>query len=217
MSPASVNGPRSRLHGMRPAGPADTEVLALISSATFLETYAGLIPGTDILLQCRRRHSSEAFAARLANGERLFLFGVRGAPIGYLALGAPSLQQLASDFDERSLEIADLYVLNGSQGNGIGSCLLMNAVVFSIRAGVRRLIVKVDKRNDAAIGFFEAQDFRPLGLEKIALGGIVYDQVVLARAIILEDAPDKLGQFRALASGPGPEMRRLTKPRVRRR
>ena len=38
--------------------PGDEEALALVGAATFLETFAGLLTGPDILAHCRVQHAA---------------------------------------------------------------------------------------------------------------------------------------------------------------
>ena len=63
-------------------GKGCAETLALIGPASFLEAFAGVLEGKDILAHCRHQHSVAKYAAWLAQPEaRACLAEVKGAPV----------------------------------------------------------------------------------------------------------------------------------------
>ena len=58
---------------IREAGTGDADRLALIGSATFLETFAGVLDGSAILEHCRKEHGASAYSATLAAGASSWL------------------------------------------------------------------------------------------------------------------------------------------------
>ena len=77
---------------IRKCGPGDEGVLSLIGQSTFLETFAEVVPGSDILDCCVQHHSEEKYAAWLGDPEAsLWLAEVEPgrAPVGYLVLTKP--------------------------------------------------------------------------------------------------------------------------------
>src|SRR5687767_5130742 len=79
---------------IRAAAPGDEDALSLVGQATFLETFAGLLDGNDILAHCRGQHASSVYASWLASADvRLWLAEARslGAPVGYSVLHASTL------------------------------------------------------------------------------------------------------------------------------
>ena len=79
---------------IRPCTPGDAEALALVGQATFLETYAEVLPAADILSHCRHQHSAELYAQWLADADyRLWIACVAetGVAVGYAVLCPPDL------------------------------------------------------------------------------------------------------------------------------
>ncbi|HCO47420.1 MAG TPA: GNAT family N-acetyltransferase, partial [Erythrobacter sp.] len=81
------------LHGavIREAGAADVRALALVSDATFLETFAGMISGEALVAHCAAKHAPDHLAGLLAAGARAWLAEIDRAPIGYALLTRPEL------------------------------------------------------------------------------------------------------------------------------
>jgi GNAT superfamily N-acetyltransferase len=104
----------------------DEHALALVGQATFLETFAGILDGADILAHCHTQHTAAVYAAWLR--ERAGVAVARGdhrrgfAPIGYLGLGAAELP--VPDARETDIELKRIYVLKRFQGTGVGDALM---------------------------------------------------------------------------------------------
>src|SRR2546421_9403939 len=93
--------------------PGDEQALALVGQATFLESFAGVLSGADILAHCAKQHSPEIYKAWLADRRvRSWMAEMEPgqAPVGYLVL-APANLPLA-DFRDDDLEIKRIYVLH---------------------------------------------------------------------------------------------------------
>lgn len=168
---------------IRRAEAADADALALVGRATFLETYAGELPGTDILAHCARQHAPEVYAGWLASADhRLWIAeaaeGV--APLGYVVLGPPDLPAPTTASD---VEIKRLYLLHRFQGRGLGAGLMSAALEGAREAGFTRVLLGVFGRNTAAIDFYRRQGFTLAGERKFQVGASVYDDLVLARAL----------------------------------
>jgi len=91
---------------IRQASAADADRLALIGSATFLETLADVLDGAAIVAHCLREHSAAAYRRMLDAGAlaRLAEAKLGGAPIGFGLLGAanqsgPAATLAISNFD----------------------------------------------------------------------------------------------------------------------
>ena len=52
---------------IRQAEAADADALALVGAATFLETFASVHTGAEIVAHCREEHSAAAYARMLVN------------------------------------------------------------------------------------------------------------------------------------------------------
>lgn len=168
---------------IRRAGPGDAERLSLAAQATFLESFSDILPGTDILLHCRRQHSAAAFETHLADGQSTAWLAEarRGAPIGYALLTSPELPTIEGAPGD--IELKRIYVLSRFHGTGTGR-MLMDAVTAEARArGRARLLLGVYGRNGRAIRFYQKSGFSLIGTRRFRVGENDYDDVIMARAL----------------------------------
>src|SRR4249919_574632 len=110
---------------MRLCGPGDEHALALVGQATFLDAFAGVLSGDDILLHCAKKHAPEIYKAWLTDARaRVWLAEIEpgGAPVGYLVV-APAHLPL-SDLREDDIEVERIYLLPRVQGTGLGKRLM---------------------------------------------------------------------------------------------
>jgi ribosomal protein S18 acetylase RimI-like enzyme len=165
---------------IRPAGADDIHHLALIGSATFLETFAGSLDGHGIVAHCRREHSPDAYAAHLADGAAAWLAGIEpgDAPVGYALLAKPSLPGAREDGSD--LELKRIYTLARTHGTGVGRALLDTAVGEARQRGATRLLLGAYARNERALGFYTKNGFAPVGERRFRVGNAEYEDVVLA-------------------------------------
>jgi hypothetical protein len=99
----------------------DEDALALVGQATFLETFAGVLDGPDILAHCRAQHAPPFYAAWLARRPGFLWLAetdVGRAPIGYLGLDEPDLP--VPDPTPADIELKRIYVLSRFYGGGVG-------------------------------------------------------------------------------------------------
>lgn len=168
---------------IRPAGPADADALALVGRATFLESYAGLLPAADILAHCAAQHAPEVYAGWLAaDDHRLWLAEAAegAAPVGYLVLAPPDLPVETRPGD---VEIKRIYLLHRFQGGGLGARLMAAALDHARALGAPRALVGVFGRNEGAIAFYRRLGFEDAGVRKFQVGANTYDDLVLARGL----------------------------------
>jgi len=159
---------------VREATIRDVDRLSLVSSATFLETFAGMISGDALVAHCTKRHAPDYLAGLLENGARAWLAEVDKAPVGYALLTAPELDA-AQDGD---IELKKIYLLSRFQGSGVAN-RLFDAVLAAAR-GHARLLLGVKDDNRRAIAFYTKQGFRQIATRRFDVGGTLYDDVVLA-------------------------------------
>ncbi|HVU17458.1 MAG TPA: GNAT family N-acetyltransferase [Candidatus Didemnitutus sp.] len=166
---------------IRRCAPGDEALLALIGQATFLETFAGILPGTDILAHCQNQHAASKYAAWLndpASAAWLAEMESGGAPVGYLVLTKPDLP--LADINADDLEVKRVYLLRRCQGSGVGARLMNEARDLARPRGVRRLLLGVYGKNDAAIGFYEKLGYRCVGTREFRVGHGTYHDLILA-------------------------------------
>ncbi len=166
---------------VRPALPADAGPLSLLGRATFLESYAHLLPVEDILEHARTQHAPERYANWLADDDchGWLVEAPGGAPVGYLIATPPDLP--LPDLDPRDLEIRRVYVLHRYQGLGLGRWLLEEALSTAATAGYRRILLGVYSRNEQALSFYARLGFTQVGTREFRVGAHDYHDYILQR------------------------------------
>lgn len=168
---------------IRRAAAADARRLSLIGQATFLESFADSLPGSDIMLHCRDQHSRADYERRLSTeGHALWLAEVKkGAPVGYAALSPPDLPTVETRAGD--VELKRIYVLSNFHGTGIAPALLDRARSHAREMGKSRLLVGVYGRNGRAIQFYQKNGMEVIGSRRFRVGANDYDDVILAGAL----------------------------------
>ena len=168
---------------VRLAGADDVSALALVGAATFLETFADVLDGDAVIAHCRTAHAAEAYASYLASGGAAWLGeSANGAPIGFALMTRPELP--ASLVQPGDLELKRIYCLSRFHGTGLGAALMRAAIEQAATQQAHRLLLGVYARNARAIAFYRRQGFEPVGERQFAVGDRLYDDVVLARALV---------------------------------
>lgn len=160
---------------------ADAARLALIGAATFLETYAGWLPGEAILEHCLASHTAQAYEDLLAGaGTYAWLAEKEGAPVGYALLTPPHFPGIAAPSD---LELKRLYLFSRFHGTGSGRELLEQAVREAKQRGAERLLLGTHADNKRALDFYRRNGFAPIATRTFKLGQITFEDPVLARRL----------------------------------
>lgn len=170
---------------IRAAGPADGDALALVGAATFLESFAGILDGAALLAHCQTQQTPAVFAAYLAKGAQAWLVEVEPghAPVGYALLTAPELEA-ARDGD---IELKRIYLLSRFHGMGMAQAL-MDTVQQAAAQDHTRLLLGVKDDNHRALSFYRRQGFARIGKRQFNVGGLMYQDLVLARPLALPTA-----------------------------
>lgn len=167
---------------IRRATNGDAATLALIGSATFLETFAGVLEGADIVEHCAKQHSAAIYDAWLTNPHAaVWLASARHgcAPVGYAVLDRPQLA--IADLDrETDLEIKRIYVLSRFHGTGVGAELMTAALDEAKLRGARRALLGVYSQNHRALAFYAKHGFTRIGDRQFQVGANLYFDHVLA-------------------------------------
>ena len=157
---------------LRACGPGDEERLALVGAATFLETYAGVLPSSAILAHCGKHHVPEAYRAWLRSTDtHIAIAEVEDAPVGY-AVVCPvdsSIQAAPGD-----IELRRIYLLHRFQGAGIGPALMDWAIAKAGELGNRRLVLGVYPGNKRAIEFYIRYGFKQVGHRRFQVGDLIF-------------------------------------------
>lgn len=188
--PAAASIHRPLEWRIRAAGPDDCAAIALVAQATFLETYAALVPVADLIDFCARQHSPEAYRGFLAEGGDLWLAeeAMTGAPLGYALLTTPALGAVPDDdtaFHPASSdsELRRIYVLSRCQGLGLAGRLMDRAMDRARALGRTRLVLGVHRGNARALAFYARHGFTPVGTRRFVVATAGYDDFILARPL----------------------------------
>ena len=167
---------------VRRAVPGDEDRLGLVAQSAFLETFAGILNGDDIVAHCARAHAPSVYAAWLQDAavDIWIAETADGAgPVGYLVLAPSTLAQSVSG----DLEVKRVYMLHRFHGGGIGSRLMDLAIDAAKARGAKRLLLGVYADNSDALAFYTKHRFGQIGTRRFRVGANDYDDVVLAREL----------------------------------
>jgi ribosomal protein S18 acetylase RimI-like enzyme len=168
---------------IRPCTADDAGRLSVVAAATFVETYAGIVDGEDIIFHCGTTHGPAAYEALLADpARRLFLATVEpgDAPVGFLLMGPPDLPV---DTGPGDMELTRIYALHRFHGTGLGQRLMQTAIATARAAGAKRLLLAVFSKNARANAFYAKMGFEQVGTRLFHVGINDYLDWVLALAL----------------------------------
>ena len=165
---------------LRRAGEGDAARLSLVAGATFLEAFAGVLDGADIVAHVARHSGPDAFARYLREGAVATLAEAEqgGAPLGYTLLTAPDLPVEPRSGD---VELKRIYALFPTHGGGLGAALMARAVEDARAAGHRRVLLGVYGGNARAQRFYVKQGFAVIGTRRFLVGATTHDDLIFAR------------------------------------
>ena len=167
---------------IRRATPADSLTLSLVGSATFLETFAGVINGADIVAHCLTEHSPGVYDALLSRADAAVWLAESlegAAPVGYAVLDRPKLP--AAELDD--LEIKRIYLLARFHGTGVGAALMAAALDEAKHRSARRALLGVYAQNHRALAFYAKHGFTRIGERHFKVGANTYFDHILAREL----------------------------------
>lgn len=169
---------------VRAAGPADADALSLVASATFLDTYAGSLDGSDMVAHCAAKNRPETFADWASDPRDAVLIGeiVPGyAPVGYAVL--TSTVDLPVPSETGDIELRRIYALSRMHRSGLGPALMRSAIDAAAALGSKRILLGVWGENHRAHRFYERQGFAVIGTRQFRVGAVVHDDLVYARRL----------------------------------
>lgn len=174
----------SGILSIRRADLNDADALALVGGATFLESFAGVLDGADIVAHCQRHHSPDVYRRALEDIRcRAWVAETTtgAAIVGYVLVTPPDLP--LPDLDAGDFEVKRIYLLRRFQGGGIGR-RLMDVAMEDVRArGARRLLLGVYSGNDQALGFYRRLGFERVGDRLFRVGAVDHYDYILARPV----------------------------------
>ena len=169
---------------LRTAAAGDEHALALVGQATFLETFAGVIDGPDVVAHCRAQHAAERYAEWLSRPDAYACIAEvepGGAPIGYALLAEPQLP--IADSRPTDVELKRIYVLSRYHGTGVGGALMDDAVRTARDRGYARMLLGVYAGNARALSFYARCGFTRIADRRFVVGRNEYADMVHAREL----------------------------------
>jgi len=166
---------------LKRATAADAAALSLVASACFLETFAGLLEGPDIVAHCAKANHQNAFHDWTETaGSRVVVAEIAsgGAPIGYSVLTTPDLPAINIHPDD--IELRRIYTLSRTHGTGLGPALMAQALLDARALGRKRVLLGVYAGNNRARAFYEKQGFVKVGERQYQVGATLCDDVIYA-------------------------------------
>lgn len=170
---------------VRRAVPGDAPALSLVGSATFLDAFAGVIDGGDIVAHCVKQHSVAVYDAWLASSDVAVWLAETvdgGAPVGFAVLDRPNLP--LDDLQPDDLELKRIYVLSRFHGSGVGPRLMKEAMDEARRRGARRALLGVYSGNARALAFYAKTGFIRIGARQFQVGAHTYSDHILSLPLI---------------------------------
>lgn len=167
---------------LRRAGVADADRLSLVADACFLDTYATVLDGGDLVAHCLKHNRPATFAGWAGDAASVVTVAetATGGPVGYSVLTAPDFPIAAEDGD---IELRRIYSLRQTYGSGLGAGMMAQALADAAALGARRMLLGVWYQNHRARAFYERQGFRVIGARQFQVGAEVHDDPICARAI----------------------------------
>ena len=161
----------------------DADALSLIGSATFLETFAGVLDGAGLMRHCRHAHAAATYRNLRAEGASIWMAVVEpgAAPIGYVVLSPAALPGASNDGSD--LEIKRIYLLHRFQGHGLGRALMDVAEHEARARGAERLVLGVYAGNASAQAFYRRNGFSQIGQRTFFVGDTAYDDFTFAKPL----------------------------------
>lgn len=169
---------------IRPAAGDEAETLALLGGATFLETFAGTLPGEDILAHCRSQHSAAIYQRWLDSPTAsLWIAATQPAagPIGYAVIDKSTLDVAhprAGDY-----ELKRIYVFHRFHGSQAGVLLMNSAVAAATEKGAERVLLGVYEGNHRALRFYAKSGFVQVGSRQFKVGQHHCSDLILAKPL----------------------------------
>jgi ribosomal protein S18 acetylase RimI-like enzyme len=166
---------------LRPALSDDAQTLALVGAATFLDAFAGTLPGPSIVEHCRRHHTPAAYLTYLALPTTAIWIAEtthQNGPVGYSMVTAPDLP--IPDPQPTDLELKRIYLLSRFHGSGAGPALMDRAIESARTLGARRLFLGVYDGNARALAFYARTGFKMTGERTFQMGFNTFHDHVLS-------------------------------------
>lgn len=168
---------------LRRAETADAAACALVAGATFLEAFAGILDGPDIVAHVGAKSDPSSFLRLIEDPASVVTLAeatTGAAPLGYTALSEPDLPLPTAPGD---IELKRIYALFPTHGTGLGAALIERAFHDARALGCRRMLLGVYGRNHRAQRFYTKHGFAIVGERRFLVGATWHDDLIFGRAL----------------------------------
>ena len=150
----------------------DLAILQSFSRQRFYETFAAMNTPENMAAYLDEAFAPEKIRAELSDINAVFYFLYRdGKLAGYLKLNESPAQ--TDIHDEQSLEIERIHVSKEFQGEGLGRCLMNEAISIAAQRKKKYVWLGVWEKNDKALRFYRRSGFYQIGTHSFVMG---YDE-----------------------------------------
>ena len=167
---------------VRRVGIEAADGLALIGSATFLETFADAVDTRSMVAHCMKEHCASTYRRYLDHPQTaawLAETATGNGPIGYALLCGGDLPILKSG----DIELKRIYAFSRFHGTGVGDRLFACALHHAAAVGAKRLVLSVYAGNERAIAFYRKQGFNRIATLGFKVNDHEYENFALAKAL----------------------------------
>ncbi len=164
----------------RDADVSDAALIADLFARSFCETFAHLYKAEDLDAFLDKVNEA-GFAAELSDPSfDIRIADAEGTAVGFAKLGEPSLPV---ETPPDTLELWQIYVLNGWQGSGIGPALFDWAAARARGRGGRHLQLTVYIDNHRAKSFYKRRGFVEVGRYDFMVGNHADEDIIMRAAL----------------------------------
>ena len=167
---------------VRPARPADAEMIAILSRQTFYDTFAEFNTKEDMDKFMKESFSMEMLIKEVPAPEHVFLVAQSGDQLeGYAKLSySKNPPELG---DAAAIEIGRLYAAQHTIGKGVGRALMQACLTVAAENKKQLIWLGVWEHNQRAISFYQKFGFEKFGEHDFVLGNDVQRDWLMKRKI----------------------------------
>jgi ribosomal protein S18 acetylase RimI-like enzyme len=165
---------------IRRASLADSEAIAAIGAATFVETFGHLYPPSDLERFLAEAYSPERTRADLSDPAKAsWIVHAGDQVIGYALAGPCGLPHPRATAN--CGELKRIYLLKAWHGGGLGARLFAETMAWLQSGGPRSVWIGVWSENHRALSFYARHGFEKVGEYDFHVGDTIDREYILCR------------------------------------
>ena len=165
---------------------AELETLRELAERTFRDAWEDKNTTENFEAYCREHFSFDNVSAEFAApGSEFYFAEIDGEPVAYLKLNIGKRPESPGDYDGPALHLERIYVLQGTQSQGLGAELLRFAEMRARETGATWIWLGVWQQSPRTIAFYERNGFSIFGTEIFWLGDDPQHDWLMRKAVNL--------------------------------